>query len=153
MATYTVPGLSTLKMRLAYGADGATPTTGTGASVTELGRISTVGGVALSTEQIDVSAIDDDITKFVPGRQDTGGEWTVNVNVTDETLAEWDAIKGTTKWFEVYHPNITKAYWIRAAVPNKLPLGEVGQNEAFIMEVSLTLVDIGEWNTKVAIPA
>ena len=67
------------------------------------------------------------------------GEWSVTVNVTNETAAEWEAIKNTTKWFEVYHPNMTKAWFVAAHVPDKLPLPAMGQNELLTMEISLVV--------------
>ena len=77
------------------------------------------------------------------------GEWTVTVNATDETIAEWIAIKGTTKWFEVYHPSMTKAWFIAAAVPASLPLPEIGQNELLTMEISLVIKTYHGLDTKV----
>lgn len=59
--------------------------------------------------------------------------------MTDATVAEWTAIAGTTKWFEVYHPDAAKAWFVAANVPAKLPLPEVGQNELLTMEISLVV--------------
>lgn len=67
------------------------------------------------------------------------GEWSVTVNVTNDTIAEWEAIKNTDKWFEVYHPNLTKAWFIAAHIPDKLPLPAMGQNELLTMELSLVI--------------
>lgn len=78
------------------------------------------------------------------------GEWTVTVNVTDETITAWEAIKGTTKWFEVYHPNLTKAWFIAAAVPAKLPLSSIDQNGLLTMEISLVVKFYHGLDTKVS---
>jgi len=150
MADITVPGISTLKIRLGYAADSSTFETPS--SVTLLGRINSIGGVSLPSEQIDASALEDEVSQYVAGRQDTGGEWTITVNTTDAQITEWEAIKGTKKWFEVIIPSANKAYWCRAEVPNVLPLGEVGQNELLTMEVTLTLVQVHGYDTKV-VPA
>jgi len=120
-------------------------------SVTALGRINATGGVELSQESIDSSALTDTVTEYVEGRSDTGGEWTVTVNVTDATVTEWEAIKGTTKWFEVYHPSLAKGWFIAAAVPAKLPMPEVGQNELLTMEISLVVKSYHGLDTKVAV--
>ena len=77
------------------------------------------------------------------------GEWTVTVNVTDATITEWEAIKGTTKWFEVYHPDASKAWFVAANVPAKLPMPEVGQNELLTMEISLVVKTYHGLDTKV----
>lgn len=130
-------GISTLGVELGYGSytDNATlPTT-----LTALGRINAIGGIELSTENIDSSALTDAITQYIAGRADTGGEWTVTINLTDETLTEWEALQGTTQFFEVYHPSLTKGIWVVASVPSKLGLPEIGQNELMTYEISLTL--------------
>ena len=150
MAEVTVPGISTLEIKLGYADDASTYTAP--ASVTLLGRINSIGGVSLPSEQIDASALEDTVSKYVAGRQDTGGEWTITVNTTDAQITEWEAIKGSKKWFEVIIPSMTKGYWCRAEVPNVLPLGEVGQNELLTMEVTLTLVEVHGYDTKV-VPA
>lgn len=143
-----VSGLSTLNMRLAYGAYSSN--TSLPASVTAMGRINSIGEIALSQESIDASAIEDTVTQYVEGRSDTGGEWTVTVNITDETVQEWEAIKGTTQWFEVYHPNLSKAWFIAAAVPARLPLSAVDQNGLLTMEISLVCKFYHGLDTKIA---
>ena len=132
-----VAGVSTLGMELGMGAFSSESSLA--GTFTKMGRINAIGGIELDQESIDASAIVDTVSQYVEGRSDTGGEWTVTVNVTDATITEWEAIKGTTKWFEVYHPNLTKAWFVAAAVPATLPLPEVGQNELLTMEISLVV--------------
>ena len=143
-----VPGVSSLKMELGMGAWSASDE-GPANAFTKMGRINAIGGIELSQENIDASAISDDVSQYVAGRADTGGEWTITVNVTDETIAEWEAIAGTTKWFEVYHPNLTKAWFVAAQVPGKIPVPEIGQNELLTMEISLTVQTLHGTATKV----
>ena len=145
-----VPGVSTLEVKLAYTADADTCPAANSPTMTILGRINAIGGVALPTEQIDASALEDTITKYIAGRQDSGGEWAITVNTTDATITAWEGIKGTKKWFEVIIPGLsTLGYWVRAEVPKVLPLSEVGQNELLTMEISLSLLDIAGFSTKV----
>ena len=42
------------------------------AAFTQLERCNSVAGIALSTENIDASALEDLVTRYVPGRQDSG---------------------------------------------------------------------------------
>ena len=37
-----------------------------------LTRINAIGGISLETEQIDASALEDYVTRYIAGRQDTG---------------------------------------------------------------------------------
>ena len=147
MAAVTVPGISTLQVALGYAADADTvPTTGT---VQLLGRINAIGGVSLPVEQIDASALEDTVSKYIAGRQDPGGEWPITINVTDAQITEWKGIKGTKKWFEVIIPGVTDGYWCRVEIPNVLPLGDIGQNELLTAEITLTLVEVVGYSTKV----
>lgn len=135
-----VAGVSTLGMELGMGAWSSSDT-GPANAFTKMGRINAIGGIELSQESIDASAIVDKVSQYVEGRSDTGGDWSVTVNCTDATITEWEAIKGTTKWFEVYHPDLTKAWFVVANVPASLPMPEVGQNELLTMEISLVVKD------------
>lgn len=144
-----VSGFSTLGMELAQGAYSATSTS-LPTKFTKMGRINSIGGITLSQESIDSSAISDLVSQSVEGRSDPGGDWSVTVNATDETIAEWEAIKNTTVWFEVYHPKMTKAWFIAAAVPATLPLPEIGQNELLTLEISLVIKTYHGLDTKVA---
>lgn len=78
------------------------------------------------------------------------GDWSVSVNVTDETITAWEGLAGTTKWFEVYSPDLAKAWFVVAKVPAKIPVPEVSQNELLVMEISLTVQELYGTATKVA---
>lgn len=134
-------GVSTLGVTLGYGAqgtNGAKPS-----SYTTLTRINSIGGISLDPEQIDASALEDSISKYVAGRSDTGGSWTVTINVTNETISEWttaiSTANGEALWFKVLNPDLTYAINILAYVPTSLPVPEIGQNELETMEINLTV--------------
>ena len=62
--------LTTLGVTFGYGLEttaGQKP-----ATFTQLEEASNIGGISLDTEQIDVSALEDYITHYAAGRQDTG---------------------------------------------------------------------------------
>ena len=148
-ATTTVPGISTVGVRLAYCADMDTFVAPDASAMTLLTRINQTGDVAMDVQEIDASALEDSVTKYIPGRQDPGGDFQVTVNLTDATITEWEAIKGTTKVFEEYLPNCSKAFWVRAAVPPVIPKGEGGQNALKTVQITLTLVDVFGYKDKV----
>ena len=63
-------GLSSLGVKFGYAVEqtaGSKP-----AAFTQLERCNSVAGIALSTENIDASALEDLVTRYVPGRQDSG---------------------------------------------------------------------------------
>ena len=76
--------LTTLGVTFGYGVEttaGTKPTT-----FTQLKRCSEIGGISLETEQIDVSALEDYITQYAAGRQDTGGTWEVTFNMNPDII-------------------------------------------------------------------
>ena len=150
-------GLSTLGVTFGYGVEssaGVKPS-----SFTQLDRINSIGGISLSTEQIDASALEDYQTKYVAGRQDSGGTWSVTINFTDETATEWDTLisayntakaSGLAMWFEVIVPDQTDAFFVVAQPPQLIPMPEIGQNGLLTVEIQLVVVEYKGWDTKVA---
>lgn len=63
-------GLSSLGVKFGFAVE---TTAGTKpAAFKWLERCNSVAGIALSTENIDASALEDLVTRYVPGRQDSG---------------------------------------------------------------------------------
>ena len=153
----TVMGLSTLGISFGYGSEstaGVKPS-----SFTQLDRINNIGGISMDVEQIDASALEDTQTKYVAGRADTGGQWEVTINFTDETATQWEQVisdyntaqaSGKNIWFEVILPNQSDAFFVIAQPPQQLPMPEIGQNELLTMAISLTVVEYKGWDTKVS---
>ena len=155
MAVQTA-GLSTLGITLGYGVEtsaGTKPST-----FTQLERINNIGGISMDTERIDASALEDYVTKYIAGRQDTGGDWTITVNYTPETEQQWqDCISAynTAKasalnvWFEVIVPNQANAFFVIAELPQNIPMPEMGQNELLTVEIGLSIVEYKGVSAKV----
>ena len=146
MAVANVPGISTLKMRLGYAVEtiAGTPPT----AYTWLQRANSIGSIDLSTETIDASAIEDEITRSIAGRQDTGGEWTFSFNLTNETEPVYqkmldDAAAGLTEnkrtWFTVWSPYLEKAFFIVAQPGGHIPMPSIDQNALLVAELSLAI--------------
>lgn len=115
-----------------------------------LERCNSVAGIALSTENIDASALEDLVTRYVPGRQDSGGQWAVTFNYTEEVEAQLKAMISAYEtgqaestplntWFEVWFPDTNKAFFVVAAPPKVLPMPEVSQNSLQTIEVTFTI--------------
>lgn len=152
-----VAGISTLGITLGYGVEttaGTKPTT-----FNQLNRINAIGGITIDPEQIDASALEDDVTRYVKGRADTGGTWTVTVNYTDETAKEWEDLitaykaltGGKRMWFEVVSKDLTKGFFVIAQPPESIPMPEVGQNELLTIEMNLTIEEYKGTDTKIAL--
>lgn len=137
-------GISTLGVLFGYGV-GTLDTKPT--KFTQLERVNSIGGISLSTEQIDASAVEDLISKYVAGRQDTGGTFDVTFNLSDDVVTQLETMisayqgMGTTEkmWFTVWSPYLTKAFYIIAQVPQNIPMPEIGQNSLMTVAISLTI--------------
>lgn len=151
-----VAGLSTLGVTFGYGVEstaGTKPTT-----FTRLTRINQIGGITLDVEQIDASALEDEVTRYISGRADTGGTFTVTINLTDETEEEWETVfeqagaltGGKRLWFETIIPGLTKAFFVVAQLPPKFPQPEQGQNGLSTAEINLIVEEYKGLDTKVA---
>ena len=140
------PGLSTLGVKFGYAVEttkGVKPT-----AFTQLQRCNSIGGIPLEVEQIDASALEDEISRYVAGRQDTGGTWSVTFNLTKDVVAELEKMisdyqtgreSDLNTWFEVYHPSMTDAFFVVAEPPLHIPMPEIGQNELQTVEMTFTI--------------
>ena len=148
MAAATIAGLSTLGIKFGYAVE---TTAGTKpAAFTQLERCNNIAGIALNAEQIDASALEDLVTRYVAGRQDSGGTWGVTFNFTPEVetqlttmIAAYNTGKATSKstWFEVWAPNVSKAFFVVAQPPQKIPMPEIAQNGLWTVEITFTIED------------
>lgn len=142
-------GVSTNGVRFSYGVggnskDGTKPTT-----MTLLDRINAIGGITIEDEVIDASALEDKLTRNIKGRGDTGGSFPVTVNVTDETIEEWQSVieqfndLGSSQgmWFQTVIPGLTNAFWVIAEPPSAIPQPEFAQNELLTVEMNMTIAD------------
>lgn len=149
-------GISTLGITFGYGTE--TTADSTPDTFKQLHRINAIGGITIENEQIDASAIEDFVSRYVQGRADTGGSFTVTVNFTNETKKEWeDLIKaykglgsGKRMWFETVIPGFEEAFFVVAQPPSEIPQPEVGQNELLTIEMNLTIEEYRGMETKVA---
>lgn len=150
-------GLSTLGITFGWGVE---TTAGTKpASFKQLTRINSIGGITIENEQIDASALEDLVSRYIQGRGDTGGSFPVSVNATPETYAEWEEVieayntaKETGKriWFETIIPGFEEAEFVVAQPPTKIPSPEKTQNELLVVEMNLTIEEFIGMDTKVS---
>ena len=151
-----VAGVSTLGITFGYGVETTAGTKPT--AFKQLSRINAIGGINIEPEQIDASALEDLITRYIKGRADTGGSFPVTVNYTDDTAKEWDDLitaykaltGGKRMWFETIVPDITKGFFVIAQPPDAIPQPEIGQNELLTVEMNLTIEEYKGADEKVA---
>ena len=148
-------GISTLGVKFGYGVEetkGVKPST-----FTQLERCNSIGGISLETEQIDASALEDSISRYVAGRQDTGGTWSVTFNLSNEVVDQLETMMtayasltdGKKMWFEVWSPYLEKAFFVVAQAPKNIPMPEVGQNDLQTAELTLTIEEYNGMDTAI----
>ena len=148
-------GISTLGITFGYGSEATAGTKPT--SFKQLTRINALGGINIEPEQIDASALEDEITRYVKGRADTGGSFAVTVNFTSDTVKEWQDLitaykalsGGKRMWFETIIPGIEKSFFVVAQPPEQIPQPEIGQNELLTVEMNLTIEEYKGMDTSV----
>lgn len=153
-------GLSTLGITFGWGVE---TTAGTKpASFKQLTRINSIGGITIENEQIDASALEDLVSRYIQGRGDTGGSFPVSVNATPETYEEWEEVieayntakeAGKRIWFETIIPGFEEAEFVVAQPPTKIPSPEKTQNELLVVEMNLTIEEFIGMDTKVEFEA
>ena len=137
-------GISTLGVKLGYGIGSITT------APTEfdwLERVNSIGGISLETEQIDASALEDLVSKYVQGRQDTGGTWEVTFNLSNDVVDQLTGLieayqgmaDGQKMWFEVWSPYMDNGFFVIAQVPANIPMPEFSQNELQTVAMTLTI--------------
>ena len=148
-------GISTLGITFGYGTETTAGTKPT--SFKQLTRINALGGINIEPEQIDASALEDEITRYVKGRADTGGSFAVTVNFTSDTVKEWQDLitaykalsGGKRMWFETIIPGIDNSFFVIAQPPEEIPQPEIGQNELLTVEMNLTIEEYKGLDTSV----
>ena len=115
----------------------------------------------LSLETIDASNISDYITRYIPGRQDPGGDQSFTLNHTDRVVGFWanfvkDAVSkeasGKRCWFEYWFPAAKKTYFW-AGMPKQLGTSGIAQNELDTIPAHAVLTDWAGWEDKSGIAA
>lgn len=128
---------------------GVRPTSGfkTLANVTEAPEIS------LSLETIDVSDIQDKVTRYVPGRQDPGGEKQFTMNHTDAAVAAWNTLvaeadtkkdSGLRLWWEYCYPNAQNSFFW-CGTPKQIGNSGISGNSASTLSGSVVFEELEGW--------
>lgn len=141
-----IAGISTLGSLTGYAVEttaGVKPTT-----FKMLHRINASDEIAIETETIDASALEDVIERTIAGRGSTGGTFGVTVNVTDETITEWETLiqeyetaktAGKAMWYEEYFPSLEKAFFTKIEPPTVIPKPAREQNGLLTVTMTLTI--------------
>lgn len=141
-----IAGVSTVGAIVGYAIEttaGTKPTT-----FKMLHRVNATDEIAIDVETIDASALEDTVERTIAGRGTTGGTFGVTVNVTDETIAEWETLiekyetaktSGKAMWYEEYFPALQKAFFTKVEPPTVIPKPAVEQNGLLTVTMTMTI--------------
>lgn len=95
------------------------------------------------------SALEDEISRYIAGRQDTGGTFPVTFNLTPEVVSQLEAMitaysglsSGQKMWTEVWSPYLTDGFYAIVQAPKHIPQPDMGQNELMTVEMTFILED------------
>lgn len=113
-----------------------------------LHRVNASDAISIDAETIDASALEDEIERTIAGRGSTGGTFNVTVNVTDETIEEWEKLikayktahaSGLSMWYEEYYPSLQKAFFTKIEPPTIIPKPARDQNGLLTVDMALTI--------------
>lgn len=131
---------------------GTRPTTG----FTELPDVNEAPEFDLSLEVIDASNITDKITRYVPGRQDPGGDASFTLNHTDAVITAWKSLVTTAAtnyplgkrlWFAYVFPDAADSFFW-AGRPVDLGSYGISQNVLSTIPAHCAVNEIHGWDTK-----
>jgi len=143
--------LSTIGIRLKYAAEstaGTKPSTG----YTEIANITSIGEIAGSPDQLEVTNLVDTWKRYIAGVKDAGGDIQIGANLTAAFRTAWETLvtayatafaAGKSMWFEVVVPNLGSFYFSGEPVELGLPGIEVNQ----VLQVNAHIIpnSIGGW--------
>lgn len=151
----SIPGVSTLESRIGWVAGTANDTPWSSApTVTWLERTNATSEIAIDPATIDASALEDVVTKTIAGRADTGGTFSVTVNLTDDTLTAWQAVFDSSDtnqgvWIEEWIKGLTQANWVYVQTPKEFPKPAEEQNSLLTVQINLIIVDYKGFKTAI----
>ena len=142
----------TVGARVKYAFESTAGTRPTSGYVT-LANVTEAPEIALSLETIDVSDLQDKITRYVPGRQDPGGEKQFTMNHTDAAITAWNTLvaqaetkkdSGLRLWWEYCYPNATNSFFF-CGTPKQIGNSGIQGNSASTLTGSVVFEEYGGW--------
>lgn len=129
--------VSSIGVKVMYAVESTAGTRSTAAAdYTFIPNITTAPSFDMVPETLDASDLGDDITQYIPGRRDPGGDAAFTANLTADFLDAWETLVTAAKageatgkrvWFVYVTPDFAKAYYW-SGMPVELGHGGLEQN-------------------------
>lgn len=148
MATSNAIELSTVGVSVKYAIEasaGTRPTSG----YTLIPNVTVAPAFSLAPQTLDASDLGDDVTQYIAGRRDPGGDAVFTANLTSDLKTLWATLcsnaatakaAGKRVWFEYATPDFDSYYWSGDPVA----LGHGGFEQNAVQTVELHVVPNGD---------
>ena len=123
---------------------------------TEIPSVNQAPELSLEVDALDASDITDLITRYVPGRQDPGGNKEFTLNHTESAISTWTLLctsaaaafaNGQATWFEYAYPGASKSFFF-SAYPLKLGTSGITQNQVDTIPAPVIITGVEGWAAK-----
>lgn len=123
---------------------------------TEIPSVNQAPELSLEVDALDASDITDLITRYVPGRQDPGGNKEFTLNHTESAISTWTSLctsaaaafaNGQATWFEYAYPGASKSFFF-SAYPLKLGTSGITQNQVDTIPAPVIITGVEGWAAK-----
>lgn len=148
--------ITTVGARVYYAWSAANSSTKPSTGWTELPNVNTAPEFDLAPETIDASDITDKKTRYVPGRQDPGGDASYTLNHTNNIVDVWNTLATTAEtnyadgkqlwWAYVYPGADDSFFWI--GQPLAMGTSGINQNVLSTIPAHCAVNDVIGWDTK-----
>lgn len=137
--------LTTIGVKLGYAVEATAGTKPT--AFTWLERCKSIGGITLTTDKIDLTALEDRIKQYAEGVADTGGDWELTFGLNDDVVTALTTLRsesvegkaaGKATWFDVWFPGLAKSFFI-IAEPGMIPMPEIGVGSPAEININCTI--------------
>lgn len=137
--------LTTIGVKLGYAIEetkGTKPT-----AFKWLKRCKNIAGIELTTDKIDLTALEDRIKQYAEGVADTGGDWALTFGLNDDVVTTLTTLRaesveaknaGKATWFNVWFPGLAQSFYI-IAEPGMIPMPEIGVASAAEININCTI--------------
>ena len=137
--------LTTIGVKVGYAVETTAGTKPT--AFTWLKRCKAISGIELTTDKIDLTALEDKIKQYAQGAADTGGDWSLTFGLSDDVVTELAEMRsayetakesGKATWFDVWFPGLAKSFFI-IAEPGTIPMPEVSVGSPAEIKINCTI--------------
>lgn len=148
--------LTTIGIRFGYAIESSAGTKPS--SFTNVANPKDTPDLSPQPDSLDATSLNDlEFKRYLLGLKDTGGNISLTVAMSNETLTQWNAMcessktaeaTGKATWFVLYHPGLTKSFFFKGQ-PSKLGFPSSGVNSVWDATIYIAPTGGFDWDTAI----